>query len=231
LLLFNYSETVFVGESKVDTFKGTVYAIPSYVDDHTPTIKRNAMNLLEGPKSKNPTTGSPERTKRSNLKNYIIFGHYENPPTEQIFDTIGSKDSNNQLSVPSKSVWYIKDQNNPTSDEKIIIPDNSMKKDNVSLMKDEEAIESKAKSGLLKTSTVKFKNWFDNEENKVLKLLMVILIGIVITMFWYFHTTVRELRQQSENGSKTKIHRSSDSNGSYGVESFDGELVLKLISG
>jgi hypothetical protein len=104
-----------------------------------------------------------------------------------------------------------------------------VKQKNVSVIKSEEIMESNTKNGLLKTSTIKFKHWFDNEENKVLKLMMVILIGAVITMFWYFHTTVRELRQQSENGSKTKIHRSTDSNGSFGVESLNGECYSQII--
>lgn len=221
-----------MGESKGDNFlKDTLYAIPSYVDDNTPTIKRNAKNLLEGPKNKNNEVKSPTssaKNKRSSKRNYIIFGHYENPTMESMFDSIGSKD-NKQLSVRSEnSLWRFKDDQS-NQDEKIIMPDDNNRRknivvrtNNVSLIEDDEIAENKKKYGLLKTSTLKFKNWFDNEENKILKLLMVILIGIVITMFWYFHTTVRELRQQSQNGSKTNVPRSTDSNGSYGVESFDG---------
>lgn len=217
-----------------------MYAIPSYVDDNTPTIKRNAMNLLEGPKSKNNEIKSPsptDKNKRSSKRNYIIFGHYENPTMESMFDSIGSKD-NKQLSVRSEnSLWRFKDD--PTNqEEKIIMPDDHhnrrknivIKANNVSLIKDDEIAANKKKYGLLKTSTLKFKNWFDNEENKIMKLLMVILIGIVITMFWYFHTTVRELRQQSQNGSKTNVPRSTDSNGSYGVESLDGGKRVLITS-
>lgn len=173
---------------------------------------------------KNIEAGTSDRYHRSNKRNYIIFGHYEKPSTETLFDTIGNKDSDKQqLTVrPVGGLWY----EQAPSDSKIIIPDSGLKKNNESVTKHEEMVESKPKYGLLKTSTVVFKTWFDNEENKILKLLMVILIGIVITMFWYFHTTVRELRQQSQNGSNTKIPRSTDSNGSYGVESLvDGESL------
>lgn len=237
LTTYTCSETVFVGESKGENIlKDTLYAIPSYVDDNTPTIKRNAMNLLEGPKSRNDDSSLPSmptgKTKRSsNKRNYIIFGHYESPTIESMFDTIGSKD-NKQLSVRSEnSLWGVRDE--PEIDEeKIIMPDDSnrrknivIKPNNVSLPKADEIAESRKKYGLLKTSTLKFKNWFDNEENKMLKMLMVILIGMVITMFWYFHTTVRELRQQSQNGSKTNVPRSTDSNGSYGVESLNGGKI------
>lgn len=208
-----------------------MYAIPSYVDDSTPTIKRNAINLLEGPKSQTVAPGLPDKSKQSNKRNYIIFGHYEKPAIEKVFDTIAPKDSSKQISVRSeKGLWLVQpdDEETSTDDEKVIMPDDNrrktivMKANNESKPQDDEIVESKKKFGLLKTATIKFKNWFDNEENKILKLLMVILIGIVITMFWYFHTTMRELREQSQNGSKTKIPRSTDSNGSYGVEPFDG---------
>ena len=202
-----------------------MYAIPSYIDDSTPTIKGNAINLIEGPNSKNIGTGTSDKKRStSNKRNYIIFGHYDKPSTETIFETIGSKDSDHQLSVHSdKSLWY----QSPGGAEKIIIPDDPPKKINESTASMEEIVKSK-KYGLLKTLMIKFKTWFDNEENKILKLMMVILIGTVITMFWYFHTTVRELRQQSQNGSNTKIPRSTDSNGSYGVESFIGGEFMNV---
>lgn len=227
-LSFN-SETVFVGESKFDTFRDTLYAIPSYVDANTPTVKRNSMNLLEGPNIRNGEAGSETRSKHSIKRNYILFGYYETPSIDTMFDTIGSKDSNKHLTVrPESSLWYTRDDDiddQSSRDSKIIIPVND---GNLS-MKGDEIVESKVKYGLMKLSAIKFKTWFDNEENKILKLLMLILIGVVITMFWYLRTTVRELKQQSQNGSNTKIPRSTDSNGSYGVESLDGG-ELKNIS-
>lgn len=153
------------------------------------------------------------------------------PATDQIFDTITGKESDKQLSVPiDNTLWYLRDQHERNANDKIIIPDLNPNKNNMSVVKEDEMITSNARYGLLKTSTVKFKNWFDNEENKILKLLMVVLIGLVISMFWYFHTTVRELRQQSQNGSNSRVPRSTDSNGSYGVESLDGgELSIIVI--
>lgn len=203
----------------------TLYAIPSYVDDNTPTIKKNSMNLLEGPKSRNI---EPKEHKSSNKKNYIIFGHYENPTTEKIFDTIG-KGSDKAITVRNdRNIWY---ENTGESDDKVelIIPSDNrdgkvMKSNNVSkVIKHDEIAETKQNNNsLLKKVFTSFKNWFDNEENKILKLLMVILIGTFVMMVFYFQSTVRELRQ-SQNGSKTKIPRSGDSNGSYTiVESVEG---------
>lgn len=181
------------------------------------------MNLLEGPKSKNI---EPSEYKRSNKKNYIIFGHYENPTTEKIFDTIG-KGGDKAITVRNdRNLWYGEDDDKV----KLIIPNDNrekvMKSSNVSkVIKNDEIAETKHNSNnnsLLKKFFMLFKSWFDNEENKILKLLMVILIGTFVMMVFYFQSTVRELRQ-SQNGSKTKIPRSGDSNSSYAiVESVDG---------
>lgn len=202
----------------------TLYAIPAYVDDNTPTIKKHSMNLLEGPKSRNV---EQSEFKRSNKKNYIIFGHYENPTTEKIFDTIG-KSGDKAITVrDERNVWY---ENAGENDDKVIISgsdhrqEKAMKSSNVSkVIKQDEIAETKQNNNsLLKKLLTSFKTWFDNEENKILKLLMVVLIGTFITMVFYFQSTVRELRQ-SQNGSKTKIPRSGDSNSSYTiVESADG---------
>lgn len=171
LRLRNYSESVFVGESKFDAFRDTLYAIPSYVDDNTPTVKRNAVNLLEGPKSKiNQYVDVTEKPKQSNKRNYIIFGHYE-PPTADLIDTITGKDhSNKQLTVPADNLWYSKESQN---DDKIIFPEQTPNKSEAPQAKDEELAQTKPRYGLLKTSAVTIKHWFDNEENKILKLLMV----------------------------------------------------------
>lgn len=208
-----------------------MYAIPSYVDDNTPTIKKNSINLLEGPKIKAqvPRSIGSDKNRRSSKRNYILFGHYEVPDIES--KSIESS-KNNALTVRNaNNLWYPARE----SESRIISAENIMqnRSDAKNSVKNDEMIESYEwkKNGLLKTSTLLFKNWFDHEENKILKLLMVILIGIVITMFWYFHTTVRELRQQSQNGSKTKISRSTDSNGSsnFGTDLFDGKSCFLII--
>lgn len=202
-----------------------MYAIPSYVDDNTPTIKKHAMNLLEGPKSRNIEFSE---YKRSNKQNYIIFGHYENPTTEKIFDTI-AKGGDKAITVRNeRNVLY--ENAGESNEDKVIMPGDNrhekvMKSSNVSkVIKHDEIAETKQSNNnsLLKKLLVSFKSWFDHEENKILKLLIVVLIGTFVMMMFYFQSTVRELRQ-SQNGSKTKIPRSGDSNSSYTiVESVDG---------
>lgn len=49
------------------------------------------------------------------------------------------------------------------------------------------------KIGILKYIRDSLKAWMDEEQNKMLKLLMVVLIVLVLTMTYYFHTTVKEV--------------------------------------
>lgn len=205
IFFYIYSETVYVGESKDQKFD-TFYAIPSYIDDFTPTIKKNRINLLEGPKGKTsrnddqiiPTGAeNDEQTKDKKHKNIIFFGHYEVPSTETFFETISStksKDANNELSIIKHQPFVnLYAKSNSDEESKIILNDSS----NVPIndTDTDSAIEAHdvKKIGTLKYIKNYLKAWMDEEENKILKLLMVILIGIVITMFWYFHTTVKEV--------------------------------------
>jgi hypothetical protein len=141
-------------------------------------------------------------------------------------DTI-EKDGNKAMTVRSeRNVLY--GGFDSKGDKVILQNDNrqekNMKSSNVSkVIKQDEIAETKQKSKTpLKKILTAFKFWFDNEENKILKLLMVVLIGCFIMMFFYLRSTVRELRQ-SQNGSKTNVPRSGDSTDSYTiVESVNG---------
>lgn len=72
--------------------------------------------------------------------------------------------------MPADNLWYTKESEN---NDKIIFPEQTPNKSEVPQAKDDELAQSKPKYGLLKTSAVTIKHWFDNEENKILKLLMV----------------------------------------------------------
>lgn len=224
-----HSESVFVGENKGSSLIGdTLYALPAFIDDSTPTIKKNAMNLLEGPNSKlNRDTKTDYKMFHKRQKtNYIIFGHYDNPSIEDVVDTI-EKDGNKAMSVRKTNVLYESFDHKQNkvimgndNQEEVTVKANNQSKS----VKNDEIAETKKNNStaLLKKLFTAFKFWFDNEENKILKLLMVILIGSFIMMVFYFRSTMRELRQ-SQNGSRTKIPRSSDSTDNYTtVESVNG---------
>lgn len=219
---FELIPTVFIGENK--GVGNSLYAIPAFVDENIPTIRnKRSMNLIEGSSTPNlniPSFGSKSDNSEKRKLDYIMFGYYENFETEKITETLNQDKSNgnelsilggDQLSTEEKIIMPIDDNNEEDQSSR----KNIINKQNLSDFTKDEIVKSN-NFGILKTSVLKFKNWFDNEENKIIKLMMIILIGMFITMFWYFHTTVRELRQQSQNGSNT-IRRSTDSNNEYGV--------------
>lgn len=222
---FQLYPTVFIGESKGGA-SDTLYAINSFVHKDTPTIKKNSINLfLEGPNGREQN--SPSETNKQTIKNnFILYGHYEVPPVD--VESIGVKTDkfNSELTIKTDlNRWH--NFINFNRDLKII-PEtgaiieavdsaiNSDKKNKSSFDKEEES-DQQLKNGVLKTTQLLFKNWFDHEENKVLKLLMLITIGCVISLFWYFHATVRELRQGSQNSSKTLSQNSTDTTTNYEV--------------
>lgn len=47
------------------------------------------------------------------------------------------------------------------------------------------------------------KLWVNQQENKGLKLVLIILVGCVIAMFWYLQVQVREFQNMSQNGSRS----------------------------
>lgn len=76
------------------------------------------------------------------------------------------------------------------------------------------------------------KNWLNNQDNKILKVFVIIISGSIIAMFWYIRSTIRELKQ-SQNGSQTlQIQKNKNSSGnSYTelVEMEDGETRVGKI--
>jgi hypothetical protein len=233
------SPTVFIGENKG---KGSsLYAIPAYVDDNVPTVRNRKKNLIGGPASL--LTGENqyhERNKKLSKLDYILFGYYENFETEKLTEGLYGKSGGKEISVLRENDNNFLGRANRDAEisENVIMPDNDggdsstsnkqkvvINQQNMSEVTKDGVIADN-KFGLLKTFVMKFKNWFDNEENNILKLSMIILFGIIVTMFWYFHTTVQELRQQSQNGSKNGYSNGSNaSSGSNSSVHYDeGEL-------
>lgn len=221
--LFRFRPTVFIGENKG---KGnSLYAIPAYVDDNVPTIRNRKKNLIGGPVNTEANANEnhyPESTKKLSKLDFILFGYYENIETEKLTEGLYGKSDGKEISVLRENNFF--GRRGIEISENIIMPpdenESSTGKKNVVIEQQnisdvtKDGLIANNKFGLLKMSVAIFKNWFDNEESSLLKLAMIILFGIIITMFWYFHTTVRELRHQSQNGSRTFSNGSTASSGS-----------------
>lgn len=74
-------------------------------------------------------------------------------------------------------------------------------------------------------------SWLNDQESKILKVLLIILFGLIIAMFWYLKYTVRELRQQSQSGSQT-MNIGGKGNGAYQelIDLGDGIIQVGKIS-
>lgn len=55
-------------------------------------------------------------------------------------------------------------------------------------------------------------NWINKQENKGLKLALIVLFGCIVAMFWYFRAQVREFQQMSQPNSQTSNQGSKGRN-------------------
>lgn len=75
--------------------------------------------------------------------------------------------------------------------------------------------------------------WVNQQENKGLKVALIVLLGLVVTMFWYMQYQAREFQQLSQGGSKTS-NTSTSSRNSAVTANFedlgDGEVKVGKIT-
>lgn len=183
-----------------------MYAIPALVDKNTATISSDPpVKLLGGP-DKNDVDKqhlvylNNFLTPKSENNNIIVFGYYQPPTENDIKFTI----QNPQVSQIENAITELsligKGMNDSqsilhTQDASVQTDDNDNNKTNSILKQDSKET--------LRNLYYRIKNYINAQENKVLKLLLIILIGVIIALFWYTRNAVRELRQHSQNGSKS----------------------------
>lgn len=51
---------------------------------------------------------------------------------------------------------------------------------------------------LMQNTYIMGKNWLSQQENKGLKLTLVVLLGCILAMFWYFNAQFKEFQQLSQ---------------------------------
>lgn len=71
------------------------------------------------------------------------------------------------------------------------------------------------------------KLWVNQQENKGLKLVLIILVGCVIAMFWYLQVQVREFQNMSQNGSRSSQQSSLGKNSA--ITAYSEELPDGLV--
>lgn len=242
--VFASSQTLYVGEHSTG-----LYALPSLVDKKVATISADPpVKLIDGPNADselnpnlvylNTLFKNNEQDDEQQHRNVIVLGHYQMPKTIDdltlsISPSLHRKPSSNRDLVAAADKFDVLNINTDSNaqnnfiiirqeDRSIGIPgdgDDGEKQN--ATMSPREFL-----ANVYNTS----QNFLNAQESKILKLLLIILMGMIIAMFWYMRSTVRELRQ-SQSGSQTSniISRGS---GSYQelIDLGDGEVKVGKIT-
>ncbi|KAJ2946162.1 hypothetical protein O0L34_g5095 [Tuta absoluta] len=235
--------TLYVGEHNHG-----LYALSSLVDKNTITISTGHTQplLIEGPADKLVETENnyePFKNVHYKLNDlnlhvtapYLLLGHYKVPeltttwmpqlPTSNVINA-NVKQSHNTLKLINGQVRQ--EENNDVENE-TNLKSNSI---SVSVQTDdrEEIFE-----GFGFRPDLWYKQgyvWLHQQENKALKVALIILCGLVVTMFWYLRYQAREFQQLSQGGSRGS-NVSTTSSGEvtgYLEEVGDGEVRIGRIS-
>lgn len=262
VFLLYRSQSLYVGEHVHG-----LYALPTLIDENTKTIPSDAVRLISGPNANgNPDlihfNKLIDSSSDSNNKNVVVLGHYQMPKIEEEFKlSIGSpkasigeimdngqfgaaKDAKSEnhndliaadLNDANKAIQLT--LNRQGSKENIIpAPIEPIHSDDAGYF---TGLQFQSPKELIAHAYRRSQIWLNDRESKILTLLVIILSGLVIAMFWYVRVVlVPEIRQQSQNGSQT-MGFGGRGNGSYnelivsedginqvGKISFDPQVVL-----
>lgn len=237
-----------------------LYALPTLIDENTKTIPSDAVRLISGPN----TNANPDlihlnklidSSSNNNNKNVVVLGHYQMPRVEEEFKlSIGSPKSsigdimdkdaknemNNDLLAPdlndeNKAIQLTLNRQG-TKENIIPAPIEPIPSDDAGFF---AKVQYQSPKELIAHVYRRSQIWLNDRESKILTLLVIILSGLVIAMFWYVRVVlVPEIRQQSQNGSQTmafggksngahnELIVSEDGINQVGKISFDPQAVL-----
>ncbi|XP_075146915.1 serine/threonine-protein kinase/endoribonuclease Ire1 [Haematobia irritans] len=213
-----------------------LYALPSLVDKNTPRISTTPpIHLLGGPDTdEDPNTVYLNDVLKKNAG--ILLGYYNRPNDVNLqlspSPTVTKDDGNHQLATisaalngPGRSILSSDKTSSSASS------DIGTQTEPVIELEIESEIPNKTfgRFALNKTKEIIIGNskqvrsfiyeWFiDHPSNRVHVILCIIII-VMFMMFWYMHSSMRELRNQSENGSKT--YSGSRGSGSSNISAQD----------
>lgn len=194
--------SLYVGEHG----KGGLFALSSHVSKDEPIISQDSsVKAIAGPENE-PELEDFDDTDNLNVikldqfllqqakirENIVVLGHYKRPRLE--IDPklkLGTTQSQAVATLPP----LIFDKRNNF----IIQSDKAQK--TISGTENNTEADKTHDSRILKSLLLHMKHWVDSQENKILKVLLIIAFGMVISMLWYLHITVKELKQQSQTGS------------------------------
>lgn len=183
--------------------------------------------------------------------NVIVLGHYQMPKIKDdlklsivdrdLADKKSALNNNHNLAPAHHNIKILNLNKNGANDFVIIPP---QKHNSIDVQLGNMADTGGGSGGFANKSSAtnpkemlqKFyyqsKSWLNDQESKIMKLVLIILCGVIIAMFWYMRNTVRELRSQS--GSHTSQGSGGKFSGSSGYQELvdlgDGEVRIGKIS-
>ncbi|XP_033215389.1 serine/threonine-protein kinase/endoribonuclease IRE1 isoform X2 [Belonocnema kinseyi] len=223
------SPTLYIGEHSHG-----LYALPSFADSSTAKIisSKGARLLLEGPlvtshisTNKNgiplpgdhvPSTvietSDNDFQSMNSEKSIIMLGHYDIPAEYK------PQNSPLQISGPSDKIIGT---NLPSSNNSNVI--NFLAGQFVNSTKEYKGWR-KYFAELYNTA----KKWINQQENKGLKVALIILVGCVITMFWYLNAQFKEFQQLSQGSRENSRTGSNGKNGDVYMPEEIGEGLVRV---
>ncbi|XP_054726618.1 serine/threonine-protein kinase/endoribonuclease IRE1 [Anastrepha obliqua] len=212
-----------------------LYALPSLVDKDTPRISASSpIKLLDGPNSVGDESDSKmvylDDVIRKNVG--IVLGHY-NMPNEGSLEISPSpaKDENNH---DLATINHYPDVTTMGSNGYSILTESNSEKNSAEIgVQTDPVIEIKTDSTNAFNKTKRiilansnriqkfFNEWFMDHPSGQVHQILIVLVLVMVAMFWYMCSTMRELKYQSENGSKTYSGSNKSSTASSSVNAKD----------
>ncbi|XP_045535533.1 serine/threonine-protein kinase/endoribonuclease IRE1 [Papilio machaon] len=234
--------TLYIGEHNHG-----LYALSSLVDKNTVTISTGYTHplLLEGPVAEiQASTETPTYEPFSNIHYklsdlnlhvsppYLLLGHYKVP--ELTTSWMPQLPTANLLKVPERHINGMKLINGrmQAETEKDVENETNLKSNSISVsVQTDELFE-----GFGFRPDLWYKQgyvWLHQQENKALKVALIILMGLVVAMFWYLRYQAREFQQLSQGGSRGSTVSNASSQGEVTgqlVDLGDGEVRIGKIT-
>ncbi|CAG4980142.1 unnamed protein product [Colias eurytheme] len=230
--------TLYIGEHNHG-----LYALSSLVDKNTVTISTGYTQplLLEGPVTETESTSEkpvyePFKNVHYQLNDinlhvtppYLLLGHYKVPELTTSWMPQLPNSNLNKLPIRN-AVKLINGEVRTDAD----------KDENETNLKSNSISVSVQTEDLFTDFSLRpdfwykqLQIWINQQENKALKVALIVLMGLVVTMFWYLRLQAREFQQLSQGGSRSSTASTSSQGEVTGqlVELGDGEVQIGKIS-
>ncbi|XP_076175051.1 serine/threonine-protein kinase/endoribonuclease Ire1 isoform X2 [Ptiloglossa arizonensis] len=203
--------TLYIGQHRYG-----LYALPSLVDSTTATISSNNIGqlLLEGPLAVPQLSKNDNRVPLS-FSDRAYVDNTDNTVTQtgyQTVITLGHYKVPAEYKLQDQQPLQITGRSDPVIETLPPLRYLNSTKESLPLdltQTDSESSDSTNSSmywrEFIRNTYIASKTWFNQQENKGLKLALIALVGCILAMFWYLNAQFKEFQQLSQ-GSRENSH-------------------------